>query len=141
MRKTFSRRSRDERGASLVEFALVIPIFALVLYALIFFGAALSTKHQVTSAAAEAARSAVGAATPAAAENLAKARVDSILGAANGRYVRTAVASPCGTHQCVEVVITWDYRNHPVVPGEFGLDNLIGGGGGTIVSKATVQYA
>jgi Flp pilus assembly protein TadG len=141
MRNILSRRSRDERGASLLEFALVIPVFALVLYALIFFGAALSTKHRVTSAAAEAARAAVGAPSPAQAETMAMDRVVQILGAPNGRYVRTAAASPCGTHQCVEVVVTWDYANHPVVPGEFGLENLIGGEGGTIVSKAMVQYA
>lgn len=39
MRRTLTRIQRDdERGASLVEFALVVPVFVLLLFALIDFG-------------------------------------------------------------------------------------------------------
>ena len=54
------RRERGESGAALVEFALVIGLFMLILYGLISYGMILATKQRVTNAASEAARSAVG---------------------------------------------------------------------------------
>ena len=61
------RRERGESGAALVEFALVIGLFMLILYGLISYGMIMATKQRVTNAASEAARSAVGEANDAAA--------------------------------------------------------------------------
>src|SRR2546423_13790868 len=54
------RRERD-RGAVLVEFALVFILFAFICYALVVFGLALNLKSNLTHAASEGARAAVGA--------------------------------------------------------------------------------
>lgn len=54
MRRT---RSRDQ-GASLVEFALVVPILTLFLFAIIQFGLAYDKKQSINSAAREGARTA-----------------------------------------------------------------------------------
>lgn len=54
------RRSRtasgDERGASLVEFAIVLPVLALVLFAVIDFGLTLNDYQSVRQGVREAAR-------------------------------------------------------------------------------------
>ncbi len=49
------KRSAD-RGASLVEFALILPVFALLLFGMISAGLALNDKQQMTHATREGAR-------------------------------------------------------------------------------------
>ena len=135
--------ARSESGAAMVEFALVVGLFVLILYALIYFGMALATKQRVTNAAAAGARAAVGAASAADAQTVAQNRVVALLGTPNGRYTVTPVAGPCNTSaasgpQCIKVTVTYDWENHPAVPAAPGLglapvDSL--------GSTATVQYS
>jgi Flp pilus assembly protein TadG len=126
-----------------VEFALVVGLFVMILYGLVYFGMALATKQRVTNAAAEGARSAVGAASAADAQTAAQNRVLALLGAPNGRYTVTPVAAPCNSAlssgpQCITVTIAWDWANHPAVPAAPGLGlapvNTLG-------STAVVQYS
>ena len=113
----------------MVEFALVVGIFVTVIYGLIYFGMAIATKQRVTNAAAEAARSAVGAADDTSAKNAAVARVTSALGTANGRYTigpdptgpRVGPCTTSGAAKCITVTVTYDWKNHPVVPAAPGL--------------------
>ena len=49
-------RVRDERGAAAVEFAILLPLLTVMLFAIIAFGIALSQTHAYYSAAREAAR-------------------------------------------------------------------------------------
>ncbi len=133
---------RDESGAALVEFALVFGIFVFLLYGLIAFGMVLATKQRITNAAAEAARATVGVADAAIAETTATNRVTKILGAPNGRYSVTPVGAPCDPlvplgAQCVTVTVTWDYKNHPVVPPAPGLGVVMPDSFGSV---ATVQF-
>lgn len=58
-------RARHERGQTLVEFALIIPLFALILFALLDFGRVIYTQNTVEQAAREASR--VGTLEPSAA--------------------------------------------------------------------------
>ena len=55
-RRTAMRPRRVERGASLVEFALLLPIFAMLLFGMITAGLALNEKQQMTHATREGAR-------------------------------------------------------------------------------------
>lgn len=123
-----------------MEFALVIGLFAFVLYALIAFGMILATKQRVTSASAEAARSAVGSTTPDAAETTARTRLTDILGAP-GSYTATYDTDACPAvpegPKCIKVTVTWDYKNHPVVPPAPGLGLVTPDSFG---STAIVQY-
>lgn len=50
-------RARLTRGATAIEFALVLPIFVLILYGLITFGSAFYTQMAVSRAAEDGARS------------------------------------------------------------------------------------
>lgn len=114
----------------MVEFALVVGIFVTVIYGLVYFGMAIATKQRVTNAAAEAARSAVGAADDTAAKAAAVSRVTSALGAANGRYtigpdptgprIAACTTAPSAA-KCITVTVTYDWKNHPVVPAAPGL--------------------
>src|SRR5438132_6257497 len=62
MGRATARRLRDrDRGAVLVEFSLVFILFAFICYALVAFGLALNLKSNLTHAASEGARAAVGA--------------------------------------------------------------------------------
>lgn len=56
-----SERGRGESGAAIVEFAIVVGLFMMLLYGFIAFGMAVSLKQRVTNAAAAGARSAIGA--------------------------------------------------------------------------------
>jgi Flp pilus assembly protein TadG len=137
-------RCRDERAAVLVEFSLVFVLFAFICYALVAFGLAMNLKSNLTHAAAEGARTAVGAglckvndANPAVAaaciatkEAAAKSKtIDAVK--AQGSTIEqevtnkvTAIVALCdgsATAYCMTVTIPYDYGAHPIVPSAPGL--------------------
>jgi len=54
--QTARRGLRDERGQAVTEFAMVIPLFAVLVFVIILFGKALYAYIQLTHSANEAAR-------------------------------------------------------------------------------------
>lgn len=66
LKRITGRRGKGEGGQSLVEFALVLPIFLLVLFAIVDFGMAFHAWITVTNSAREGAR--LGAVRAAAAD-------------------------------------------------------------------------
>ena len=50
------RRSSDDEGAVLIEFALVIGLFFMLVFGMVDFGLAINTKTQLTNAGREGAR-------------------------------------------------------------------------------------
>lgn len=66
MRRMISRlrRMRSERGAALVEFALVVPFLILIMCATIDFGLAVYTLNNLTAAVREGGRYAAVMSTP-----------------------------------------------------------------------------
>lgn len=144
-RRRLSRRNQS--GAALLEFSLVVLPFAMLLYGLIAFGMILATKQSVTNAASEAARSAVGAADSSTAVSTAQARILKILGTSNGRYsvgpgAGAPSTGPCDAAlplgaQCITVTITYDWAGHPVVPAAPGLGLVTPS---SFHSTAVVQY-
>jgi Flp pilus assembly protein TadG len=55
----FRRLARCSRGASAVEFAILLPLFLVLVFGIIVFGAYFTMVHGVQQLAAEAARSSV----------------------------------------------------------------------------------
>ena len=55
-RSTRARAQRQEGGATLVEFALILPVFAMLLFGMITAGLALNDKQEITHATREGAR-------------------------------------------------------------------------------------
>ncbi len=131
------RRRGDESGAAILEFSLVVLLFVSFLYALVAFGVILAKKQEITNAAADGARAAVGSATPAA---VAQARVEQALGAPGSKYTASYTTAACtgGTGNCITVTIDWDYAGNPVVPNPplFGKVTP-----DTLSTKAVVQYS
>ena len=96
---------KSNKGQSLVEFALVIPVFLLLLFGIVEFGRAWETMNVATSAAREGARVAavtgpnVGSATSAA---------QRILTAGNINNATISVSGPDANHE-VQVTVTVNY--------------------------------
>ena len=69
--RTYRRNTRDRRrGQSLVEFALVLPLFLLILAGIVDFGMGLATSITVTNATREGAR--LGTVNPSSAAVIAR---------------------------------------------------------------------
>jgi Flp pilus assembly protein TadG len=121
-------RARPRAGQAIVEFALVLPIFLLILCAILDFGVLLYSRMTVINSAREGARAVTlmaGEGQPAiraAADNRAKA-------AAGGLNVDTVTT--CGTCQSgAFVTVTVSYDHHAFFPLLFG---------NTIPISSTVQ--
>ncbi len=136
------RLRRDESGAALVEFSIVVVLFTFMLYGIIAFGMILATKQRITSAASGGARAAVGAATDSDAQSKAQQQVEQALGAP-GSYTATYTPAPCDSGlpsgpRCITVDITYDYESHPIVPPAPGLGLVTPDSFG---AKAVVQFS
>jgi hypothetical protein len=122
-----SRRTRDENGAVLVEFVLVLPIFLFLIFAMISIGVMFSFRQTLSQAAADGARAA--AVAPA---NLTfTQRRDRAIGAVNEAFdgeaggpvscgvggltcAVPAVPTSCGdADQCISVTLTYAYAANP----------------------------
>jgi len=88
------RKRRDERGASLVEFALIVTLLSTLLLGIVIFGVLLSKRQVLTQAAAEGARYAVPVgytfAAPDDALSAARTKTNQSLDAVGGRQCPTA---------------------------------------------------
>lgn len=124
------RRRHDQRGAALVEFAIASTVLLVLLFGIITYGYVLSFKQGLTQAAAEGARAgAVGG-------DVAAAVARSV-----GAYNRTCntggltcksntaawppVPYACGTHTCITVEVSYDWKNYPLMPKFPGLGLLL----------------
>jgi Flp pilus assembly protein TadG len=133
------RRRRDERGATLVEFAIASVVLLVLLFGIIEYGYVLSLKQGLTQAAAEGARvGAVGGdpAAIAAAVNKAVGGFDQACntggltcGDDKGRWTTTTPAGPlasaCGSYTCITIEVSYDWKNHPLLPKFPGLGLIL----------------
>lgn len=63
--RTLPNLIKDRAGTSALEFAIIAPLFFLILFTLIAYGIYLSVTHAVQQVAADAARTAVAGLNPA----------------------------------------------------------------------------
>jgi Flp pilus assembly protein TadG len=113
--------ARQDRGAAAIEFALVVPILLLLVFATISFGMMLSFRQTLSQAATEGARAAAVESDPAlratealAAVNDAMAAVDRQCGA-GGLVCNVGAVVPCGSGECITVTLTYAYQANPMV--------------------------
>lgn len=116
----------EERGAELIEFAVVIVLLIALLYGIITYGVILAAQATVTQAAADAARSGIVAASSAVVST-AEAQAGTDVGWMNkgtcgtsGTTI-TCVASeiPCPSNTantCLKVTVTYNYGSAPLFP-------------------------
>jgi Flp pilus assembly protein TadG len=131
------RRGRDERGAALVEFSISVGLILVLLFGIISYGYVLSFKQGLTQAAAEGARAgAVGTATDAV--NAVTRSVSAFNKTCNtggltcqgtGPGDWTSTGGPhtyaCGTHMCMKITLSYDWKNYPLLPKFPGLGLLL----------------
>jgi Flp pilus assembly protein TadG len=104
---------RDARGAELIEFAIVLPIFLLITAGIFDFGMMFRTYEAVTNAAREGARVGV---LPTYQPADVQARVASYMASAGltGPYTVTVtngpIATPAGTFTARRVVVNYTYQ-------------------------------
>ena len=121
---------RDQRGASMIEMALALPVLLIFLFGIISYGILLSYKQQMTQVAAEAARLGAVAgskdAALASAQSSFTSNGDRILDRVcdselvdDDGLVCEATATFCqgsAGPQCLTVEVRFDNVAHPLVP-------------------------
>ena len=116
---------KSERGAAIVEFALVLPVLVMLIFGIVEFGRGYNAKVTVTHAAREGARVLALTADPNAAEAAAKNAATSL--DPNDVTVTASACTP-GTPASVTVQFPFTYD----VP-------LVGGGTKTLTSTGVMR--
>ena len=110
---------KNEKGQSLVEFALVVPLLLLLVIGIFEFGRAWMTQNILTGAAREAVRI---LAVPTGSTAAAWDRADNVLRSA-GIATANIDVRDAASYQPVSVIVTY---NFPVLTGLIpGLDNIL----------------
>jgi len=117
-----STRARNEGGSTLVEFALVLPILAMLLFGIVEFGRMLNAQVIVTSAAREGARYASLGSSAATVTSQVKASCPTIDPALLSVVVTNA-AGTSGTAVTVSVTYQLDLASG-IIAGMFGSDTI-----------------
>lgn len=112
-------RLKDENGAVIAEFALVLPLFAFLLFGMIEFGLVLFNKQVITNASREAARAGIvidpdtgGSAYDAWVESIAQNYCSNYLidmGGSSAPQVQLSYAA-LGFGNDLQVMVTYDYN-------------------------------
>jgi Flp pilus assembly protein TadG len=127
-----SRRSQDQRGTAVVEFAIAAVLLCTLLFGIISYGYALSFKQALTQAAAEGARAAAVATS--AQQAAAAGAVDKAVkafdktcgtGGLTCTYDMDAASTGCPADTCIRVRVSYDNNNFPLMPKFPGLGLLL----------------
>jgi len=119
------RRRRDERGASAVEFALILPIFLMLLFGIIDFGYMINRGSMLNNAARDAAREASLNATKVQVEQVARAATAQV-GDTSNVFITVTCKKPAAAGNCANydadkatggtAVVTIKYQHNMLTP-------------------------
>lgn len=134
MNRTKTRRIRsdgqpDERGASAVEFAIILPLFLLFLFGIVQYGTIFLVRNQMTEAVSDAARTAVNYTDVGDAQSQANSALNSDLKRDGAGLMSADCSNPSVTcqvqvvgtcspptgYKCLQVSITYNYSRDPVI--------------------------
>ncbi|MBN3849062.1 pilus assembly protein [Paraburkholderia sp. Ac-20342] len=126
MQAANASRQRAQRGATAVEFALVFPLFFLVLYAIVTYSLIFVAQQNLTLAASEGARAALNWQTNVSMATALTNRGNAACAAAKlvvqplvNAMQCAATNASCGTGNamtCITVSLTYNYTSNPLVP-------------------------
>jgi len=115
--RTLSRLIDDRSGTSALEFAIIAPLFFLVLFTLIAYGIYLSVTHAVQQVAADAARTAVAGLNPAERVFLVNRYLDAShfdYAFLNRKKMQVVVTDDAANPDQFTVTITYDSGDLPI---------------------------
>lgn len=135
---------RQQRGSTAVEFAMIFPLFFVVLYGIVTFSMIFVAQQSLTLAAEEGARAALTYQKSDNATDALAARVATTCPTASGMLATMVASATCNATtaacnsgmQCVNVVLTYSYVNNPLIPSLPLLGNVLPN---TLTSSATIQ--
>ena len=128
MKRWLKNLCKSQKGQSLVEFVLVLPIFIVLLFGIMEFGRMWETVNVLTSAAREAARiAAVSGPSTSQAVNAAQ----NILSSAN---IQNAVINVTGPNSSDQVVVTVSCNYSPITGA------IVPGIGSLALSRSTTMH-
>ncbi len=112
------RFCKSEHGQALVEFAIIVPVFALLLFGIIEFGRLWETMNLMTSAAREGARV---AAVTAPDVSRVRAKALNLVSSSGLTAISVSVSGPGGANE-VTVTVSGSYTpiTGAVIPGLLG---------------------
>lgn len=129
------RDTTHSRGQGLVEFALIVPLFLVLLLGMVEFGRAWMTKNILTGAAREGVRVGAVQQTPTAAHDNAVTRAEGVLNSA-GIYGASVTVVDYETPE-PGIQVSVNYQFPLIVGGSFGLGRFFGWGDNILLSSAT----
>jgi Flp pilus assembly protein TadG len=139
-------RLRRERGAAAVEFAMVFPLFFVILYGIITYSVIFVAQQNLTLAAEEGARAALNYQSATSTASALAARSSAACSTAKGMVTSLISSATCvsssntcsydTTMDCIVVTLTYNYASNPLVP-NLPLTNFVLPA--SLVSSATVQ--
>ncbi len=134
-------RNVAQRGLAAIEFALVFPVFFLLLYGIINYAMIFLAQQSLTLAAEEGARAAlrytaIDADRGTAACAVVTPLVSWLLYADTCQPPLPAPCAPPSTAKCIKVTVTYPYATYPLVPPLPGMSAALPT---TLGSSATVQ--
>ena len=132
LHRMLTARLRSERGAAAVEFALVVPLLLLSVFAIVSISRAFQVQGTLSAAAREAARSMAINNDQAAAQQAAVFAASTSAVTLTGGQVAITPSTCTGTPANTNVRVTITYTFQPV-------GNFAGGAGFPITSKAVVR--
>lgn len=138
LRRKLPRWMRDRSGVAAIEFAIVGPLFFVVLLGVLIFAIYFGTVHSVQQIAAEAARATVQGLTEAERAALAQSQVDSIVSGyplIDRNYLTVSAATSPSDANLFNVSISYDASRSIV----FAFEGLIPMPPKTIVRSAVVR--
>lgn len=100
------RVRRDERGSVVVEFALILPVFFMVIFAIWEFGRIYQTINAITAGAREGARLGAVFEKPWEQHAAIKGRADTVAATMFGVQRSDSVTVVCGEGNCNTVTVT-----------------------------------
>ena len=118
---------KSQKGATAVEFAIILPLLLLLIFGIIEFGLFLFNRHVITNAAREAARAGIVVRIP----RLSNAEIETIARNYCEQYLVTFGA---GTLNIPLPLLREDEGGNPLGMGELGVF------GDVLIVRATYQY-
>lgn len=127
-RHTRDRRASrlSQKGSGAVEFALLFPLFFMVLYAIVSYSLIYVEKQVLTMAAEEGARTALNYQQATTISAAMTARTAAACTAASGMTTTLVAAATCTASsaactyntamQCVNVTMSYNYAANPILP-------------------------